>query len=142
MAACDSADCALNNTVLCYISFYNSEGQKVALKDTLSIMAYGTDDVLYNRGVGKSELAIPLSYYNDEDTLIFKVWGEDYDIEAEIAINKTNTEYIEGIDCPTNMFHTINYAYVFGGTAIDSVVVIKNSINYQRDENIRVYLRN
>lgn len=138
--ACDTVDCSLNNTVLCYLSFYNGEGQKVALADTISISAYGTDQVLYNRGVGKSDIAIPMSYYNEEDTLVLKVWGEDYETEAELAIGKTNTEYFESPDCPVKMFHTITSAYVFAGRFIDSVVVVKPSINFQRDENIRIYV--
>lgn len=138
--ACDSVDCSLNNTVFCYISFYNGEGQKVAISDTLSIYAHGTDQVLFNRGVGKSDIAIPMSYYNEEDTLTFMVWNNEYSLEAEIAVNKTNTEHFESPDCPAKMFHNINYAYIYGGNIIDSVVVVKPSVNYQRDENIRIYL--
>jgi len=140
VTGCDTADCSLNNTVMCYISFYNGDGEAVAFSDTLSIMAHGTDEVLYNRGVKKSSVSIPLSYYNAEDTLIFKIWGEDYETEAQIAVNKSNTEYFESPECPVKMFHNINYAYVFSGRVIDSVVVVKPSVNFQRDENIRIYV--
>lgn len=140
VGGCDSVDCSLNNTVFCYVGFYNSNGDKVALTDTLSVLAYGAEQPLYNRGVGKSQVAIPLSYYNEEDTLIFRVWNDEQTLEAEIVLGKTNTEYFESPDCPVNMFHNLNFAYVFGGRFIDSVVIVKPSVNYQRDENIKIYL--
>lgn len=141
LTACDTADCSLNNTVLCYLSFYNGEGKKVEIIDTLSITAYGTDKVLFNRGTKKSDIAIPLSYYNDEDTLTFTVTAEDgRQQQAEIVIAKSNVTHFESPDCPVNMFHDIQFSYVFSGRFIDSVAVIKPSINYQRDENIRIYL--
>lgn len=140
ITACDTAECSLNNSVMCYISFYNGDGEQVALTDTLSVYAHGTDQVLYNRGIKRSSISIPLSYFNEEDTLILKVWGKDYESEAEFALNKTNTEYFESPECPVKMFHHINYAYVYSGQFIDSVVVVKPSINFQRDENIRIYI--
>lgn len=140
LTACDTVDCSLNNTVLCYLSFYNGKGDKVEITDTLTITAYGTDKTLYNRGSKKADVAIPLSYYNDEDTLTLSVTGKDGTTQAEIVIGKTNTQHFESPDCPVNMFHDIQYSYVFSGRFIDSVVVVKPSINYQRDENIRIYL--
>ncbi len=140
MVSCDSVDCSLNNTVFCHLAFYNGEGEKVALQDTLSIMIHGTETVLYNRGVRKSEVSIPMSYHNPEDTLLLRVWGQDYSLEAEIAVGKSNTEYFESPDCPVKMFHNITSAYVFSGRFIDSVSITKPSVNFQTDENIRVYL--
>ncbi len=142
MGSCDSVDCSLNNTVFCYVAFYDGEGDPVAINDTLSVYANGTEKVLYNRGVKKSVIAIPMSYYNEEDTLLFRVWSksESDALEAEVVIGKTNTEHFESPDCPVNMFHDITSSYVFSGRFIDSVVVVKPSVNFQRDENIRVYL--
>lgn len=139
MGACDTVDCTLNNNVLCYIGFYDGHGKNVALTDTLSIMAYGTDEILFNRGVGKSRVAVPMSFYNEEDTFIVRVWGPDYDTQAEISLGKTNTEYFESIDCPVKMMHNLTNAYVNSGNIIDSVVIVKPSVNFQQDENIRIY---
>lgn len=140
LASCDSADCSLNNTVYCHYGFYDAAGNKVALKDTLSILAYGTDKVLYNRGVGKSDVKLPMSYYQNADTLKIRVWGDGYAYESDIVLEKTNTEYFESPDCPVNMFHNITGARVLNGMMVDSVVVIKPSVNYQTDENIKIYL--
>lgn len=140
LGSCDTVDCSLNNTVFCYLSFYNAEGQKVALKDTLSITAYGTETVLYNRGVGKSDVAIPMSYYNDADTLVFTLWGKDYRTSSTVVVDKKNVVHFESPDCPVNMFHDITTAKVTRGKLIDSVKVVKPSVNYQRDENLRLYV--
>lgn len=140
LAGCDSVDCSLNNTVLCHYAFYNAEGHPVKLNDTLSITAYGTDSVLYNRGVGKGSFSLPMSYYNAADTLKLQVWSDNYLLEADIAISKNNTEYFESPDCPMNMMHQITNAEVLRGSFIDSIVIIKPSVNYQTDENIRIYL--
>jgi len=140
LIACDTVDCTLNNAVYCYLSFYNNSGEKVAISDTLSISAYGTKKSIYNRGVKKSDVAIPMSYYNAEDTLTFAVTSNESTMEAEIVIGKTNTQFFESPDCPVNMFHNITSAYVFSGQFIDSVVVVKPTVNFQQDENIRIYL--
>lgn len=141
LGSCDTVDCSLNNTVFCYLSFYDGGGQKVALKDTLSVTAYGTDKVLFNRGVGKSDVAIPMSYYNDADTLVFTLWGNDYRTSSTVVVDKKNIVHFESPDCPVNMFHDITAAGVLRGKMIDSVKVVKPSVNYQRDENIRIYVK-
>ena len=140
LGGCDTVDCSLNNTVFCYLAFYDGMSEKVALKDTLSITAYGTEKVLYNRGVGKAEIAIPMSYYNEADTLVLTVWGKDYRMSTTIIVGKSNTEYFESPDCPVNMFHDINSVRIYRGKLADSVKVVKSSVNYQRDENIRIYI--
>lgn len=139
LTACDSFDCSLNNTVGCTVGFYDERGDAVRLSDTLMVTAVGTDSVLFNRGVNKHELTLPLSYYRDCDSLVLTVWGEDYLVRDTLMVSKTNVENFESLDCPVNMFHRITNARV-SGTFIDSVKVVLPEVEYGEDENIKIYL--
>lgn len=90
LAACDSIDCTLYNTVSLACSFY-SEGQAVKLTDTLTVSALGTDSILVNSLIGASKLELPLSYSQDADTLVLRIYGEEYDLSDTLWVEKTNT---------------------------------------------------
>lgn len=139
LTACDSFDCSLNNTVACYIGFYNGQGQAIALTDTLSVTAVGTDSVLFNRGVNRHDVSVPLSYYKDCDTLVLTIWGDEYMLRDTLMVEKTNVENFEGIDCPVNMYHKITDVRT-SGVVIDSVKIALPNVEYGEDENIKVYL--
>ena len=89
LAACDSIDCTLYNTVSLACSFY-SEGQAVKLTDTLTVSALGTDSILVNSLIGASKLELPLSYSQDADTLVLRIYGEEYDLSDTLWVEKTN----------------------------------------------------
>lgn len=140
---CESIDCTLNNVVACYIGFYDSAtGTPIALADTLSVTAEGTDSVLYNKGVRTGKLAMPMSFWQDADALNLHIWGEDYDYSATVVLNKTNHTHYESPDCPTTMFHHITSTSFSSAQAlIDSVTITRPSVNYETTENIRIYFR-
>lgn len=143
LTGCENIDCTLNNVVLCHFSFYDSETkQSVILLDTLTITAEGTDSVLLNRAVNKKEVGVPLSYYQERDTLNFIILTKDAGVfESSIILRKSSRVHFESPDCPTTMFHNISEAKVSGSAVIDSVVVSRREVNYLQDENIKVYLR-
>ncbi len=141
LVSCEGVDCTLNNMVLCHYSFYDSNsGDAISLSDTLTITAQGTDSVLFNQGVNKSSVSLPMSYGNDTDSLLFTITGDGYSYESTIFVSKTNIPHYESPDCPTTMFHQITDATCVS-SVIDSVVVIRSSVNYLQDENIKVYIR-
>ncbi len=141
ICSCEGIDCTLNNVVSCYYGFYSSEtGSGVSLLDTLTITAQGTDSILYNRGVNTSTVDVPMSYFNETDTLRFIIYGEDYYSVSTIYVSKENTQHFESPDCPTSMFHLITDV-TFDSNIIDSVVVVRPEVDYMQDENIKVYFR-
>lgn len=140
LTACDSVDCTLNNIVACNYAFYNHEGKAVELTGVLTVSAMGTDSVLFNQGRNISTLSLPMSYWAQADTLVFDLEGEDYSISQSFVVHKTNTEHFESPDCPINMFHEITNVDLLRHGVIDSVVVVKNSVNFDTNENIRIYL--
>lgn len=139
LTACDSIDCTLNNTVMCNMSFYNAQGKTVVLLDTLTIRAIGTDSVLYNRAVNTSQISLPLSYYNEADTLLFDFFGEGYRIEDRLVVKKKNYERFESLDCPVKMFHTLTDVLTTQHL-IDSVHIASPKVEYNNGENIKIYL--
>ena len=74
---------------------FDREGVAVSIKDTLTITAGKAGPVLLNRSVNTSKLNLPLSYWQDEDTLVFHIQGknqanEEYLIRDTVWIKKSN----------------------------------------------------
>ena len=138
LAACDSIDCTLYNTVSLACSFY-SEGQAVKLTDTLTVSALGTDSILVNSLIGASKLELPLSYSQDADTLVLPIYGEEHNLSDTLWVEKTNTPHFESPDCPNTMFHQIK-SVRHTSTFIDSVTITRNLVDYDQTENIRIHL--
>ena len=143
LAACDSFDCTLYNTVAMYGAF-DKDGEAVAISDTLTITACGTNAVLLNRSVKTSKLILPLSYWQAEDTLVFSINGtssdgEGYLLQDTVWITKTNQVHYESPDCPTTLFHTIQ-SVRNTNQFIDSITVVRSSVNYETTINLQIHL--
>ena len=95
--------------------------------------------MLLNRSVSTASLNLPLSYWQDEDTLVLSVEGEDYFLQDTIWVKKTNQVHYESPDCPTTLFHTIEdvrSTHEF----IKSITVIRSSVNYETTTNLQIHL--
>ena len=143
LAACETYDCTLNNTVAVYGAF-DREGTAVSINDTLTITSGKSGPVLLNRSVNTSKLTLPLSYWQDVDTLVLSVngktsEGEDYLLRDTVWVTKTNLVHYESPDCATTLFHTIEEVRntnVF----IKSITVIRSSVNYETTTNLQIHL--
>lgn len=138
LTACESYDCTLYNYVALYGTFYK-DNAVVALNDTLTITACGTDVVLLNRAVNKSKIAIPLSYWQDEDSIVFSIKGEDYLLRDTIWVKKSNTVHYESPDCPTTLFHAIE-SIRSTHEIIRSIIITRFTVNYETTENLQIHL--
>ena len=142
-AACDSYDCTLYNVVAMYGAF-DKEGAAVAIKDTLTITACGTDAVLLNRSTNTSKLTLPLSYWQPEDTLVFSIngvnsEGDPYLLRDTVWVTKTNQVHYESPDCPTTLFHTIQDVR-HTNEFIKSITVVRSSVNYESTINLQIHM--
>ena len=138
LVACESYDCTLYNYVGCYAAF-DVEGAKAQIKDTLTITSGKNGPTLLNRSVGTASLNLPLSYWQDEDTLVFTVIGKEYFIQDTVWITKTNQVHYESPDCPTTLFHTILNVRDTN-EFIKSITVIRSSVNYELTTNLQIHL--
>lgn len=140
LTGCDDIDCSLNNTVECKLAFYSSKGDAVALTDTLTITATGTDSVLFNRGIRTSSVALPLSHNKDKDTLTLNIYSEDYSILEQLIITKRSYTHIESVDCPLKTFHVLEKVESTHHI-IDTAMIVAPQVIFNNGENIQIYLR-
>ena len=137
-ASCDTLDCTLYNTVSCQASFYG-DGNAVAITDVLTVMTCGVDSILINQQSGTQTMDLPLSYWQDADTLVFIITGETYALLDTLWIEKENIPHFESPDCPTNMFHRITSTRVTH-SFIDSVTITQPLVNYDQTENLKIHV--
>ena len=138
LAACETYDCTLYNFVGMYGTFYR-DGSAVQINDALTITSGKSGPVLLNSSVGTSKFTLQLSYWQDEDTLVFNVKGDGYSLRDTVWISKTNLVHYEAPDCPSTLFHTIQdvrSTHEF----IKDVTIIRSSVNYETTENLRINL--
>lgn len=138
LAACDSYDCTLYNYVGCYGTFYQN-GEVVSLQDTLTITSGKRGPVLLNKVVNKSKFDVPLSYWQEEDTLVLNIKGESTFVQDTIWIKKSNQVHYESPDCPTTLFHTIQ-SVRSTNVFIKEINIIRSSVNYDQTDNLQIYL--
>ena len=143
LTSCDGIDCTINNVVTLNVGFYNSkDGQGIAITDTLTITAEGTDSILYNKGVMLSHVSLPMSYWQEADTLHFKFYNVTSELTNDVVlyVKKTNRQHFESPDCPTTMFHEVqSVTFKEDAQYIDSIVVSNSFVNYDAQENIKIY---
>ena len=147
LMGCNGNDCPLNNTVRMVCGFYSGDSA-VSIGDTLTIAV--RDSVILNRSVATSTVSLPMSYTADADTLVFLYTpdGSEVSIADTLIVSKTNQPHIVSLECGTSVFHSISavshshrapdstFRY-----AIDSVVVKHNEVNFDAQENLKIYYR-
>ena len=146
--SCEEIDCPLENTVELQIGFYDSDGAAYELDDTLSVLAAGTDSILYNSGYGITSVEVPVSYSQEADTLLLQLTDASGRTATDsIIYGHTNMVHFENIDCPAAVFHVItsvrwtSHDPTSLPLTIDSVAIVAPNINYNAQENLRVYVR-
>ena len=149
LAACSNIDCPLDNVVLMQCGLYASETRAaLTLTDTLTVRPAGRDTVLLNRAQGISSFLLPLRESGTQDTLLLCL----SDAQGRRAIDTlfvqhTPQPHFESLDCPPAVFHTLtgvratSHSLGLMPLTIDSVSVVRSSVNYDDIENIRIFLR-
>lgn len=146
--ACSEIDCPLENTVALNVGFYDAAGAQYTLSDTLTVMAAGTDSVLFNRGIDVTALSLPMSMGREADTLLLRFTDIDGRTATDsVIIGHTNNVHFENLDCPPAVFHyitsvrwTSHDASVLP-LAVDRVELTEPNVNYDARENLKIYLR-
>ncbi len=149
LTACTNIDCPHENVVMVRSGIFSSEdGNPLTIKDTLTVKVARTDSILWNRGIGISELRFPLSITAEKDTLLFRFSNEKGQAACDtLFIEHTNTPHFESVDCPAAMFHRIksvrwtSHHLSEMPLTIDSISVTRPNVNYETSHNIQLYLR-
>ena len=126
------------------IGFYDSaSGKERTLTETLTVTAEGTDSILLNQGTRVKSIQLPMSYWQEADTLSMLFYNPEIDDSYTVVlrIQKTNLPHFESPDCPTTVFHQLKAIdYDDFEDCVDSIVIVNTAVNYASLENIKIYL--
>ncbi len=149
-AGCTNVDCPLDNIVVMTCGLYDAATETpYTLKDTLTVRAGGQKDtVLLNRAQGIKSFVLPLRQGVERDTLLLRFSNPAGQFATDtLFIAHTNEPHFESIDCPTAVFHTLKEVEWTGHPlglmplTVDSVAVVRKTVNYDDIENLKIYLR-
>ncbi len=149
LAACSNIDCPLDNVVMMQCNLYSSETRSaLTLSDTLNIRPAGRDTVLLNRATGISSFLVPLKESDTRDTLLLVLSNTTGQTATDtLFVDHTPQPHFENLDCPASVFHTIHAVSATSHPlsqlplTIDSVSLVRSTVNYDDIENIRIFLR-
>lgn len=141
LTSCSSVDCPLNNTVYATWTFEYPDGRQ-KLADTLDIylQVNGKDTLVANRLIGVSSVNLPMSYYNEADTLTLELRANGQHAYEQIIVKKSNIQHFNSPECGVWVEH-----YISGteneGMILDSLRIRNSKVDNYEVENIRLYLK-
>lgn len=148
-AACSNIDCPLDNVVRMQCNLYSADTKSsYTLTDELTVTPAGLDTVLLNKASGVSEFLLPLKEGGERDTLLLHFANENGQEAVDtLFIDHTLQPHFESLDCPASVFHTITSVRATSHDVtempltVDSVSLVRSTVNYDDVENIRIFLR-
>ena len=149
LSACSNIDCPLDNVVMMQCNLYSAETRSaLTLTDTLNVRPAGRDTVLLNRATGISSFLVPLKESGTRDTLLLVLSNTTGQTATDtLFVDHWPLPHFEKLDCWASVFHTIHavsstsHALSQLPLTIDSVSLVRPTVNYDDIENIRIFLR-
>ena len=142
-AGCDSGyDCGIEKTSYNRIKFYNIDENNIESEYnfpevlTVSLVINGKDSIVVNHITNASNLQLPMSYTHDCDTLVFSY---ENDATDTLFVKHENIPYFISMECGLAMYHRIQ-SVKHTDAFIDSVAIINDYVNFDYNENIKLYL--
>ena len=103
---------------------------------TETISEQRNDTILVNKLANASSMKIPMSYFHDEDTLVFTY--RRISLKDTIKIHHTSYPHVELPECGTYRFHTLQ-SITHTDAAIDHIEISEPKVNYDGATNIKIY---
>lgn len=134
-------ECSLNNIAYNRICFYTADGsgngEQYALPEILTVkmMINGRDSIVVNHIQGAKEVSLPVSYAKECDTVIFSYEGRTTDT---LYVQHTNIPIYQSMECGVIMHHTLT-GLINTESLIDSTAITDANVNFENNENIKVY---
>ena len=134
IAACTSIDCPVESNVATLYQVCHSGGTELKLSDTITVTtktASDSDTIVYNKGIGISSFALPISYKHPEDVLVFNFDNDNNSLHISdtVWIKKEDYPHFESVDCSAAFFHIITDVR-YTRNYIDSIVIKNPSVTY------------
>ena len=140
---CDGGyDCALENIAYNRIKFYevneNGTETEYTFPDalTVSMMVNGRDSIVVNHITNAKELTLPMSYTSNCDTVILRFLDRYNDT---LYIHHSNIPIYQSMECGVIMHHTITGS-THTANFIDSMAINTANVNFDHNENIKLYI--
>jgi hypothetical protein len=141
-AGCDSGyDCALENIAYNCIKFYtvgtDSIEKEYALPEalTVSVMINGQAAIAVNHVTNAKEIKLPMCYTATCDTVIMNFFDSYNDT---LYIGHSNIPIYQSMECGVIMHHRLT-ATTSTNVIIDSLAVNETNVNFDNNENIKLY---
>lgn len=141
--SCDSGyECGIEKTSYNRIKFYNIDENNIESEYkfpevlTVSLIVNGEDSIVINHLTNADNLQLPISYTNECDTVVFSYENNATDT---LYVKHENYPYFISMECGLAMYHRltdVKYTNAF----IDSVAIINDYVNFDNNENIKLYL--
>ncbi len=103
---------------------------------TETTMQQRRDTVLINQQYGASSIKVPMSYFNEEDTLVFAY--KSISMRDTIKIRHSSFPHVELPECGTYRFHSLR-GITATDAAIDHIEISNPTVNYDRGTNVKIY---
>ena len=141
-AGCDSGyDCALEDVGYSRVKFYtidsNGAETEYALPEalTVSMMVNGESYIVVNHVTNAKEIKLPMSYTAACDTVIMDFLDRYSDT---LYIGHSNIPIYQSMECGVIMHHRLTTA-TSTNVIIDSLAVNETNVNFDNNENIKLY---
>ena len=143
IGSCDSGyECGIEKTSYNRIRFYNIDSNNIESEYnfpevlTVSLVVNGKDSIVINHLSNASNLQLPMSYTKECDTVIFNY---ESNVTDTLFVKHENIPYFISMECGLAMYHRIqNVEHT--NAFIDSVAIINDYVNFDNNENIKLYL--
>ncbi len=150
LTGCSNIDCPLDNLVEMSCGLYDADTHaSYKLTDSLTVISHGVQSVvLLNRAQNVSTFLLPLRQAAPCDTLLLRFAnGKGQSATDTLYVEHDNTPHFESIDCPMSVFHQLksvrwtSHPLSQMPLTVDSVAIVRKTVNYENVENLKLYLR-
>ena len=142
IGSCDSGyECGIEKTSYNRIKFYNIDNNiesEYKFPDvlTVSLVVNGKDSIVINHLEGANSLQLPISYTQECDTVVFFYENK---VTDTLFVKHENIPYFISMECGLAMYHRLQ-SVEHTDAFIDSVAIINDYVNFDNNENIKLYL--
>lgn len=143
IGSCDSGyECGIEKTSYNRIKFYNIDSYNTESEYqfpeylTVSLIVNNKDSIVINHLANAGDLKLPMSYTHECDTVVFHYENNATDT---LFVKHENIPYFISMECGLAMYHRIQ-GVTHTNVFIDSVAIINDYVNFDYNENIKLYL--
>lgn len=103
---------------------------------TQSTQLYRNDTILINKASDQQYLQVPMSYFNNADTLLFTY--SDISLPDTIFVEHESYAHVDLPECGSFRYHSLKSIRATDN-AIDHIEIVNSTVNYDQAENVKIY---